>query len=154
MLPNFFTATPVEDCKTLETTLNALMTVFVSTTTLSFYLRIYAIYWDNAFVKAFYAVLWLGTAAAAITFTQTFSVEHLGSTGYCIDGLKHNWLAPATTALLTNDTLVYFAITYRLYTLFRDSESTVQQRMKLVVFGASLPIFSKVVLLDSQLYFL
>jgi len=138
----------------METTLNAFMAAFISAITLSFYLRIYAIYWDNLFVKVFYAVLWLGTTAVTILFTQSFSVEHLGSTGYCIDGLKRNWLAPGTAALLVYDVFIYLATTYRLYTLFRDSESTAQQRMKLVVFGASMPVFSKVILLDSQLYFL
>ena len=132
--------------------LSGFLAAFVAGTTLSFYLRVYAIYPSNVFVRVFFGVIWLAIVGMSTTFTQSFTAKHLGPTNYCIEDVKGHFLGPTAIILLINDFLTYIALTYRLYKLFIDSDSSTKQRMRLIVFGTSLPIFWKVVLLDSQLY--
>ncbi|KAF9563004.1 hypothetical protein CPC08DRAFT_687120 [Agrocybe pediades] len=144
---------PIADCAKFEAVMNGLLTACVALTTLTFYLRIYAIYRDNLVVKVVYGILWLATVGISVTFNMTFTAEHLGPTNYCLEGVKNHFLLPLAIVILTNDILIYVAITYRLYNLFYDIESSTGQKLKLLL-GTSLPAFSKAVLQDSQLYFL
>ncbi|KAF9560828.1 hypothetical protein CPC08DRAFT_462642 [Agrocybe pediades] len=145
---------PMQDCGKLQMVLSGFLAVFVSGTMLSFYLRVYALYPDNRRVKILYGVWWFAVVGMSGTFALSFTAEHLGPTDYCIEGVKGHFLGPTAILLLVSDSFTYVAVTYRLYNLFLDSESNTQERLRLVVFGASLPIFWKVVLLDSQLYFM
>ncbi|KAF4609587.1 hypothetical protein D9613_012278 [Agrocybe pediades] len=147
-------SSPIADCGKFEVAMNGVLMAYVITITFTFYLRIYAIYRDKLFVKVVYGLLWLSVVGVSGTFAKTFSATHLGPTRYCLESVNDKYLQPLAIILLTNDTLIYIGITYRLYTLFLDIESSTQQKLKLVVFGTSLPIFSKAVLQDSQLYFL
>ncbi|KAF4620507.1 hypothetical protein D9613_000987 [Agrocybe pediades] len=149
----FTSASPIADCAKFEAVMNGLLTACVALTTLTFYLRIYAIYRDNLVVKVVYGILWLATVGISVTFNMTFTAEHLGPTNYCLEGVKNHFLLPLAIVILTNDILIYVAITYRLYNLFYDIESSTGQKLKLLL-GTSLPAFSKAVLQDSQLYFL
>ncbi|KAF9563020.1 hypothetical protein CPC08DRAFT_633295 [Agrocybe pediades] len=144
---------PIVDCAKIETAMNWILTAFVPLTTLTFYLRICSLYRDNLIVKVIYGMLWLSTLGMSITFNETFTAERLGPTNYCLEGVKNHFLLPITMIVLTNDLLIYFAVTYKLYTLFLDIESSTGQKLKLVL-GTSLPAFSKAGLQDSQLYLL
>ncbi|KAF9563005.1 hypothetical protein CPC08DRAFT_706331 [Agrocybe pediades] len=146
---------PIQHCGKLQQAMNAVMVVFVSLTTLTFYLRIYAIYRDKIFVKIFFGILWLATAGVSVTLTQTFTSEHIGPTNYCMDWIKNfHFMGPVYIILLVNDTLIYMAIAYRLYTILLDVHSRPEQKPQMVVFGTSLPVFWKAIFHYSQLYFL
>ncbi|KDR70188.1 hypothetical protein GALMADRAFT_41759, partial [Galerina marginata CBS 339.88] len=144
--------TPVENCATFQIALNVLLVVFVSCTTCFFYIRVCAIYDLNRYIIAFFGTTWLATVAMSITFAHTFTAHHIEPTTYCTERIQGYYLGPTTAILLFNDVLIYLAITWKVYHIFRDAETTMGQRLKQLVFGASLPVLSKVILQDSGLY--
>ncbi|KAF9563003.1 hypothetical protein CPC08DRAFT_761139 [Agrocybe pediades] len=144
---------PIRDCGRFEAAMNGVLAAYTPIITLGFYLRTYAIYRNNWLVKIVGGLAWLATVGISVTVTQTFTAGHLGPTNYCLEGVQGNLLQALSIILLLFDVLIYIAITYRVYTLFVDRASSAEQKVKLVL-GTSLPIFSKAVMQDSQLYFL
>ncbi|KDR70210.1 hypothetical protein GALMADRAFT_103363 [Galerina marginata CBS 339.88] len=145
---------PINDCTKFEAALNGLLVAFISSTTCFFYLRVSSIYNKSIFIVTFFGILWLATVAMSSLFFKIFSAAHVGPTQFCLESVNQKFLAPPAIVFLTNDTLIYAAITYRIYQMFLERDASLSEKVKLVVFGKSLPLLSKVILLDSQLYFL
>ncbi|KAF8965393.1 hypothetical protein BDZ97DRAFT_780425 [Flammula alnicola] len=143
---------PVENCTKFENALNSLLAVFMASTTCFFYIRICTLYAMNKYIVAFFGMLWLSTVAMSATFSRTFAAEHIGSTQYCIEKVHGNLLGPTANVLLVNAVLVYLAITYKSYCTFIGTNSSVKVKTTPLFLGISLPVLSKVVLLDTQLY--
>ncbi|KAF8908160.1 hypothetical protein CPB84DRAFT_1767454 [Gymnopilus junonius] len=116
---------PVDNCDTLQYVLNGFLIVFVSSTTL---------FSTSAYAGSFFGIAWLGTVAMSGTFYKTFSAEHIG-----------RLLAPAVILLFVNDVLVYAAITWKVVG---------GQRIWYWILGMPLPVWSRAVLQDSQVYYL
>ncbi|KDR70123.1 hypothetical protein GALMADRAFT_1350475 [Galerina marginata CBS 339.88] len=143
---------PVNNCANFQTALNAILIVFVSCTTLLFYIRVSAVYLFNRYIVAFFGATWLSGVAMSVTFLDTFFAENIGPTPYCVLKIRGRFLGVSSIVLLVNEVLSYLAVTYRIYRLFLQSDASLKQRMKLVIFGTPLPVLSKVLLQGSQLY--
>jgi hypothetical protein len=143
----------VEDCSKLANALNAFLTICVASATTFFYLRMVAVYNQNRYVIGFFGVLWLGTIAMAVLFTQTFGAKNIGPTLHCQEFIRNDFLLSIIAFIWANDLLIYLAIAYRIYRIFADYdfEANLQRRVAILLFGASLPVGSKIVLLESQL---
>lgn len=155
----FLLATEIDDCTAFQNILNVLLIVAVSCTTTFFYLRVVAVYSRNPYIIAFFGVTWLSTVAMSGTLFVTFGATHIGNADftskYCHDQfIAQNFLIGTLSVLLTNDLLIYIAIAYRIYRIFLDYEfeGGWQRRLVILFFGASLPVGSKIVLLESQMY--
>ena len=117
--------------------------------------RIRAVFNDSPWVVPFFAGLWLGAVAGSVTFNFGVNDDvRIGPTRYCFAGqVNHLVLVSAIFPLILNDTLVFIAITWRLYCnsytrcSFKDS-------IKVMIFGECLPMFSKALLHDGQVYYL
>jgi hypothetical protein len=144
----------MDDCGKLGNALNAFLTICVASATTFFYLRMVAVYSQHRYVIGLFGILWLGTVGMAVLFTQTFGAEHIEPTRYCREIIHHDhFLLSIITFIWLNDLLIYIAIAYRIYRIFADYdfEANLQRRLAILLFGASLPVGSKIVLLESQL---
>ncbi|KAF9479194.1 hypothetical protein BDN70DRAFT_879062 [Pholiota conissans] len=144
----------VENCGALGNALNICLIISVACTATFFYLRVVAVYSRNPYVVGFFGLTWLATVSMAITFFKTFIAVPFPQTQYCMEMIKGNFLIATVSVLLFNDLLIYIAIAYRIYRIFLDYEFEADLKRKAVIllFGASLPVGSKIVLLESQLY--
>jgi len=77
---------------------------------------------------------------------------HLGTTRYCTDKVK-SFVMIATVVPVINDTLIFLAITWRLYTN-SYARPTLRDGLQVVLFGDYLPRLSRVMLQDGQAYYL
>ena len=75
------------------------------------------------------------------------------ATANCLSSVVHPFLLAATIIPLINDTLVFVAITWRLSRNSYDAY-TLRSGIRSLVFGDYLPVFSRVLLLDGQAYYL
>ena len=148
-------AAPVGNCAVLGHVLNCLLITFASSTNLLFYIRVFAVYSTNRIVAALFGVPALASVALSINFYRAFSVVQLGQTNYCVERVRHthNLLTPVAVFFTIYDLLIYFAITWRVYRMFLEcSGKPAERKFKVLVFGNSLPLLARALLLDSQLY--
>jgi hypothetical protein len=148
-----FQTAPVNKCYQLEKSLGALFFFSVTSTSLLFFFRTRAVFDRNPWIVAFFAVLWLGVVAACVTVIVGVDGTNLDSTRYCIDGTVKPYVTTATIIPLINDTLVFFAITWRL-SCNSFARPTLKDGLRVWIFGDYLPIFSKAMLQDGQAYYL
>jgi hypothetical protein len=114
------------------------------------------VYSENRCVVGFFGLTWLSVVAMALTFFKTFGAAHISPTHHCREIIRGPFGVPALAALALNDTLIYFAIAYRIYNIFITydfGKMHLERKLAVIAFGASLPtVGSKIVLLESQLY--
>ena len=111
-------------------------------------------YLDNKYVVGVFAIMWLGVLGGCITATQNDEAIRIGPTNYCLS-ISHRASAISAAAIipLINDVLSFCAVTWRL-AQNAQVNSTFKTGFKVMIFGHSLPVFSKALLQDGQMYFL
>jgi hypothetical protein len=125
----------------------------VPSTALLFFFRARAVFALNQLAIAFFGVLWLGVLGGCLTTIPGLTGENIGPTPYCITGeIKLYSTAGAITPLI-NDTIMFFAISWRLWTN-TWARRTVKNGFRAMVFGEYLPAFTRSLLQDGQIYFL
>jgi len=97
--------------------------------------------------------MWLAVLGACLTVTQGIKGTTLGPTKYCINDGLASYVAAAAIIPLVNDTLVFFAITWK---LMRNSHRgyTIKEGVRAFVFGEYLQPFSRALMQDGQIYYL
>lgn len=145
---------PVGNCSQIFTVTVWLFAVAIPSTTLLFFFRVRAVYLDNKYVVGAFALMWLGVLGGCITATQNDEATRIGPTDYCLS-VSHR--APAISAAaiipLINDVLSFCAVTWRL-AQNAQIKPTFRTGFKVMVFGHYLPVFSRALLQDGQIYFL
>ena len=144
---------PINACYQLEKCMGVLFFFSVTSTYLLFFIRTRAIFDKNPVIVAFFAVLWLAVVAACLTVIIGVDGVNIGSTRYCIDGEVKSYVTMATVIPLVNDTLVFFAISWRLF-CNSSAHPTFKNGLRVLIFGDYLPMFSKALLQDGQVYYL
>ena len=137
-------------CRMLERTVDIVYSSTVALTTLLFFFRTRAVFDQNRWIIAFFAGLWLTVSVGCLAFIIYALVS---SHPECIDKRANPFIALTTITPLINDTLVFLAITWR---LFRNSYArpTLKSGFRFLVFGDYLPAFSRALLRDGQAYYL
>ena len=81
---------------------------------------------------------------------------NIGSTEYCTDGQVRSFVQIAAIIPVINETLVFLAISWRLYSnsYVRPSPTIIRNGLQVLIFGDYLPRFSKAILQDGQAYYL
>ena len=124
-------------------------------TSLLFFFRTRAVFHSYPWVIAFFAGMWLVVLGGFLSFVvHIFKSTGSPSPSVClISSGVDPYIAVATIISLTNDTLVFLAITWG---LFRTSYNplSLQCGFRFMVFGDYLPVFSRVLLRDGQAYYL
>lgn len=146
-------AYPVGGCRTLETTLDCLYPIVVSSTSLLFFYRVRAIYAGDKIVTVVFGLLWIAELAACISVPIGTRGTNIGSTPYCFIAQLASYTGSASITPTVFDTAVFIAISYR---LVGNTYVDYSWRDKLRVFfrGAYLPYFSRSLLVDGQMYYM
>ena len=127
-------------------------------TSLLFFFRTRAVFDGYPWVIAFFAVLWLAVLGGSLAFVvDAFKPTGVDSTLNTAQICFSSGINPFVTATiiipLINDTLVFLAISWRLYRNSYDPY-TLRGGIRFLFFGDYLPVFSKVLLQDGQAYYL
>lgn len=146
-------AAPVNSCYWLEKFSSILFSLCVPSTSLLFFFRIRAVFDRNPWILAFFSGLWLAVVATCVLATVGVDSTHVGSTKYCIEGEIKSYVKITTIIPVVNDTLVFLAITWRLYR-HSYARPTLRNSLQVLIFGDYLPRFSRAMLLNGQAYYL
>jgi len=148
-------AAPVGNCSEIYAAAMWSYAIAIPSTTLLFFFRVRAVYLDNKYVIGTFAVMWLGVLATSITATQQGGATRIGPTNYCIFviDVRSPFILASVVIPFINDTLGFCAVTWRL-TMNSQINPTFKSSFKSMAFGHYLPIFSRALLQDGQIYFL
>jgi hypothetical protein len=109
-----FIVAQIPDCQRLLITITVCYFLAVPSASLLFYLRVRAVFHDNRLVKGLFGLLWVAVLGGVITVPFAVKGVHIGPTQYCINS-EVTSLGSITVVITTfNDTLVFFAIWYKL----------------------------------------
>ena len=126
-------------------------------TSLLFFFRTRAIFNRNPWVTAFFAGLWLAVLGGCLALIlEAFKLMPVNpesnKTTVCFESSVNPFVSATIIIPLINDTLVFLAITWR---LSRNSYDPYKRSgIKNLILGDHLPVFSKVLLQDGQVYYL
>jgi len=127
--------------------------VAVPSTSLLFFFRVRAVFDRDPWIVYFFAILWLAVLVACATPIAAIRVAHIGPTNYCMNVDIMSYADTAVIVPLINDTLIFIAITLRLW-YNSSAPRTVKDGVRVVIFGNHLPVFSRAILQDGQVYYL
>ncbi|KAF9449867.1 hypothetical protein P691DRAFT_702467 [Macrolepiota fuliginosa MF-IS2] len=145
---------PVPDCHGITIVMDILCILTMATTSFLFLRRVQAVYASNRTVYWTFALLWAGSSVAAVLLVPGAESEHLQGTGYCLVYLVRSYVAIASFMPAVFDTLVFFAISYKLaFQNPRNLESN-QSRVTWLFSGKTLPMLSRAILRGGQQYYL
>jgi len=107
----------------------------------------------NPWAIAFFGGLWLAVPAGCLTTLVGITATNIGPTKFCITGSIRPNTGAVAIILLVSDTIVFLAVTWRLY---RNSYArrTITDGVRVLVYGDYLPAFSRLMLQDGQAYYL
>ncbi|KAK0486029.1 hypothetical protein IW261DRAFT_1453327 [Armillaria novae-zelandiae] len=121
-------------------------------TSLIFFFRVTAVWHRNRYVFFFFAVLWFGVIAGAITVPVGIRGARIGTTQQCILVRVPESTQLSVIMPLIFDSCTFFAVTYRIL-LYSCIEETTRGRIR-AFFGKGVPIVSRNLLLGGQQYYL
>ena len=146
-------AAPVNMCYRLGKISNVLFFLSVSCTSLLLFFRTRAVFDRNPWIVAFFFGLWLAVATTGVLVIVGVDETNFGPTEYCTEGQVKLFVQIAATIPVINDTLVFLAISWRLYSN-SYAGPTLRNGLQVLIFGDYLPRFSKAMLQDGQAYYL
>ncbi|KAJ6537496.1 hypothetical protein DFH09DRAFT_1400206 [Mycena vulgaris] len=148
-----FLTYPVGGCRFLDLVLDSLYPVAVPATSLLFFFRVRAIYAGNRTVTIVFGLLWLAELAACITVPFGTGGVNIGATPYCIIAELAPYTGAASIMPTVFDTAVFVAISYR-FVGNTHLKYSWREMCCALVSGAALPVFSKALFRDGQVYYM
>ncbi|KAJ7687176.1 hypothetical protein B0H17DRAFT_939687 [Mycena rosella] len=150
-----FSSYPLQACNTAFVAFNAFYPIGVSASAFLFFFRVRAIYRGNRLITAVFGFLWLAVLGSSITIPFGVSAVKLGDPSECIIAHVEVYAGASVLILTVHDTLVFFAISYRLVSDFGQmQQQTWGTQLKMLFSGAHLPAFSKALFADGQMYYM
>jgi len=149
----FLSAAPLRSCFILRKVLSVGFSVAVPSRSLLFFFRTRAVFDRDPWIVLFFAVMWLAVVAGCATPIPGIKVANIGPTHYCMNVEIMSYTDTAVIIPLINDTLIFIAITWRLW-CNSSAPRTIKDGVRVVIFGNHLPAFSKAMLQDGQMYYL
>ena len=145
-------AAPVANCDYIRH-VNVLYPVALPFSSLLLIFRTVALYKNNKYVTAFFALSWLVLLASSIAFSTGIVGIQIRNTPYCmeINFTRYAIIGAIKSAL--HDTLIFVATTW-VFMGNSSAEINLKNAFKVMVLGRHLLAFSKSLLRDGQLYFL
>ena len=140
-------------CYRLGKISDVLFFLSVSCTSLLLFFRTRAVFDRNPWIVAFFFGLWLAVATTGVLVIVGVDYTNLGLTKYCTNGQLKLFVQITTIIPVINDTLVFLAISWRLYSN-SYARPTLRNGLQVLIFGHYLPRFSKAMLQDGQAYYL
>ncbi|KAF8154875.1 hypothetical protein B0H34DRAFT_541428 [Crassisporium funariophilum] len=150
-----FLTVQTEDCQAFEMVLIGLYIIFATSTTFLSYLRVCAIWDHNKYIVGFFGLSWLSVVGGSLSLVKGIRGTHFPEgTNFCIDVLIGRYVPVTLFTGLTNDTFLFLATTYGISRSRILLDPTLKGGIRTVIFGSSLPEFSRALLLDSQLCYM
>ncbi|KAF8171184.1 hypothetical protein K438DRAFT_1982174 [Mycena galopus ATCC 62051] len=150
-----FATYPLSACNTAFIVFNSFYPIAVSSAAFLFFFRVRAIYNNSRGATVIFGVLWLAVLATSITVPVSGRGTSLGDPPQCFSLARHGTHGGSAGITITiHDTLVFFAISYRLVGNFAYRQQTRGEQLKELFTGASLPAFSKSLFTDGQVYYM
>ncbi|KAJ6566442.1 hypothetical protein B0H19DRAFT_940181, partial [Mycena capillaripes] len=150
-----FATYPLPACNTAFIAFNTFYAVTVSSSAYLFFFRVRAIYGGSRAVTVIFGVLWLAVLATSITVPVSGRGTSIGDPPQCLSLARHGAHGGSSGITITiHDTIVFFAISYRLVANFAHAQQTRGDQVKELFSGASLPAFSKSLFMDGQMYYM
>ncbi|KAJ7657143.1 hypothetical protein B0H17DRAFT_1021288 [Mycena rosella] len=151
-----FVSTPLRDCSGVHLAFNIFYPIGVSATALLFFLRLRAIYGGDRFITILFGFLWLAVLGSSMTVPISGTARSVGNPPECLIGHPKSYAGSPGIIITVHDTLVYFAISYRLVSNFShlDGKQTRRAQLTALFSGSNLPAFSKSLFTDGQMYYM
>ncbi|THU93683.1 hypothetical protein K435DRAFT_568365, partial [Dendrothele bispora CBS 962.96] len=148
----------IKDCQQGHFFIVTFFIIEINSIALLFFLRARAIFHDVPRMQMFLACLWtLVFGSSILNFFVAHSAHSLVEPKACTqENIEPFYSMVSIGALLVFDTVVYIAISYRLFQtfLFHERGEPVFQRTCILLNGMTLPTFSRSLFRDGQLYYL
>ncbi|KAF9471946.1 hypothetical protein BDN70DRAFT_973215 [Pholiota conissans] len=148
-----FDTAPITHCVRVDQFLDWSFPIVQSSTSLLFVLRVCAVYNNSNLPRTFFGITWLAVAASTLVVSLGMEASNIGTTRYCIYTRNTPYIALTFIVSLLHETFVFVAITWRLLQN-THVDCNLRRGFRIVVFGHYLPIFSKTLLQDGQIYYL
>ncbi|KAJ7288728.1 hypothetical protein C8J57DRAFT_1166451 [Mycena rebaudengoi] len=150
-----FTTYPLPACNTAFIAFNSFYPIAVSSAAFLFFFRVRAIYNNSRVVTVIFGVLWLAVLATSVTVAISGRGTSVGDPPQCLTPMRHGAHGGLSVITITiHDTIVFFAISYRLVAIFAHAQQTRRDQLKELLSGAGLPAFSKSLFTDGQMYYM
>ncbi|EMD35665.1 hypothetical protein CERSUDRAFT_96777 [Gelatoporia subvermispora B] len=150
-----FETAPIGRCALLEKIVDIMYPISVSSTCLLFFFRIRAVFDRSNIIVALFFVVWLSVVGGTLTIVTAVKSINIGPTNYCLNASLKSYASAAGITPLIHDTLVFVAISLRLLMNSRvDWRRDWKLQARAFVTGEYLPVFSRALLQDGQLYFM
>ncbi|KAF8171183.1 hypothetical protein K438DRAFT_1982173 [Mycena galopus ATCC 62051] len=150
-----FTTYPLSACNTAFIAFNSFYSIAVSSSAFLFFWRVRAIYGASRVVTVIFGVLWLAVLATSITVPVGGRATSVGDPPQCVTLARHGAYAGSSGITITiHDTIVFFAISYRLIANFGHAQQTRGDQVRELFTGTNLPAFSKSLFTDGQMYYM
>lgn len=151
-----FVAAPVGNCTKLAHMVDWFVIVVISSTSFLFVLRVWAIFGYNRYILSFFLLSWLSVTGATSTIGIGLhgSAKNIGTTKYCMYTHAPPYISSSFIVPFIHDSLVFAAITWRLLQNIASDSLGMRKGIRMVIFGDYLPVFSRALLQDGQMYYL
>jgi hypothetical protein len=147
----------LDACNPATVTFNCFYPVGISASTLLWLFRLRAIYGGNRIVTFVFGLLWLTVVGESVAVTiGGLSTTTVGNPPRCVVLSAKSYDGASGIVLAVYDTLVFLAISYRLVSNFTKTQQqqTPWEQFKALLNGSNLPVFSKTLLTDGQMYYM
>ncbi|KAJ7019747.1 hypothetical protein C8F04DRAFT_328238 [Mycena alexandri] len=151
-----FASYPLQDCETAYNVFNSFYPIGVSGTAFLFFFRARAIFDGERVPTILFGCLWLAVLASSITSATAGGAIGLGDPTVCVIAPRHveAIFGLVGFVIMVDDTIVFFAISYRLISNFQAEQQTPGEQVKALFSGANLPAFPKSLFMDGQMYYM
>ncbi|KAJ6533973.1 hypothetical protein DFH09DRAFT_122718 [Mycena vulgaris] len=150
-----FATYPLPACNTAFVAFSTFYSLTISASAFLFLIRVRAVYDGDRLITAIFGFLWLAVLGSSITIPFGGSAFGLGDPPECLVGQIEGYVGSAGIIQTVYDTLIFFAISYRLVSNSRRSEEVTRgEQFKAFFSGADLPAFSKALFTDGQMYYM
>ncbi|KAF5357210.1 hypothetical protein D9756_006856 [Leucocoprinus leucothites] len=144
---------PIGDCVSIQIGMGIVCVLAMSTTSFLFLRRFHAVFSDQQKLCWLFSFLWCGTSSVTILGPIGLEAEHMEGTNFCSFYPTHDYTAIAEFLPAAFDTLVFFAISYKLvhsYAKVGFSDDTSWRTF----FTGNLPPISRALLRGCQHYYM
>jgi hypothetical protein len=139
----------VNNCHGVQLVFNAFYAIAVPSSQLLFFLPVRAIWIDSPRIVFLLTLLWIATAASALSPLIGLSI-----TDNCASGSSSTYTAIAAIVPCVNDTLLFVALVWRTLDTVLEGKSVKTWMWITVPTGASMPEIARALLLNGRAYYL
>ncbi|KAJ7100314.1 hypothetical protein C8R43DRAFT_1141352 [Mycena crocata] len=145
---------PLPACNRAFIAFNSFYPIGVSATAFLFFFRVRAVWAGSRVVTVIFGFLWLSVLGTSILIPTSGAGIPFGNPTQCIIANTNSHVGSSGITVTIHDTMVFFAISYRLVSDFAHAQRPPGEKIKDLFIGTNLPAFSKSLFSDGQMYYM